>query len=237
MCHMIADSTEELLAMADQIEPCPNPRCMNKRMAPGWYTGHLCRISCTRCGYKSPAAGSVAEAIALHNPIAVAVREAAELRADDKALRKLIAVRSGIPHPYMDDGEASGGEFGIDIDFIRDSVSEISEKLRAIGSARLALWAAKDVAAQGRVDAVHQSSSARADYWRERAEKAEAERESAIADRDRLRQEVEENNEIMALYCHQRRAAGGECENLPSCISCTECFRDGIIELPTEAKP
>lgn len=55
---------------------------------------------------------------------------------DERRLRRLLAVRSGIPHLYCDDGEASGVEHGIVIDFMRDSVADLDAKLLALNMAR-----------------------------------------------------------------------------------------------------
>lgn len=56
--------------------------------------------------------------------------------ADERRLRRLLASRSGIPHLYMDDGEASGEEHGISIDFMRDPVADIEAKLITLNVAR-----------------------------------------------------------------------------------------------------
>ena len=55
---------------------------------------------------------------------------------DERTLRRLLAARTGMPNLYWDDGEASGEEHGIRIDFMRDSAIDIGEKLRALNIAR-----------------------------------------------------------------------------------------------------
>ena len=54
----------------------------------------------------------------------------------ERVLRRLLALRSGIPHLYTDDGEASGAEHGISIDFMREPVADIDAKLSALNVAR-----------------------------------------------------------------------------------------------------
>lgn len=56
--------------------------------------------------------------------------------ADERRLRRMLALRSGIPHLYCDDGEASGQEHGISIDFLREPVADIEAKLLALNVAR-----------------------------------------------------------------------------------------------------
>lgn len=56
--------------------------------------------------------------------------------ADERHLRRLLAVLSGIPLLYLDDGEASGTEHGITIDFMRESPADLDAKLRALMVAR-----------------------------------------------------------------------------------------------------
>ena len=55
---------------------------------------------------------------------------------DERHLRRLLAMRVGMPHTYHDDGEAQGQEHGISIDFMRESVNDIDAKLRALNFAR-----------------------------------------------------------------------------------------------------
>jgi hypothetical protein len=57
--------------------------------------------------------------------------------ADERYLRRLLAVRVGMPGLYLDDGEASGQQHGISIDFMREPVADIDAKLRALNVARL----------------------------------------------------------------------------------------------------
>lgn len=66
------------------------------------------------------------------------------MTADERQLRQLLAVRVGIPGTYYDDGEAHGTEHGISIDFMRDSVSDIDAKLRALNMARAACSSADE---------------------------------------------------------------------------------------------
>jgi hypothetical protein len=56
--------------------------------------------------------------------------------ADERYLRRLLAVRVGIPGAYYDDGEAHGAQHGISIDFMREPVADIDAKLRALNVAR-----------------------------------------------------------------------------------------------------
>lgn len=56
---------------------------------------------------------------------------------DERYLRRLLAVRSGISCLYLDDGEAQGSEHGISIDFMRDPVAAIDMKLQELNVARL----------------------------------------------------------------------------------------------------
>lgn len=56
---------------------------------------------------------------------------------DERALRRLLAVRVAMPHTYYDDGEASGQEHGISIDFMREPVADIEAKLLALNVARI----------------------------------------------------------------------------------------------------
>jgi len=57
--------------------------------------------------------------------------------ADERRLRRLLALRVGMPGLYLDDGEASAQEHGISIDFMREPVADIDAKLRALNVARL----------------------------------------------------------------------------------------------------
>ena len=61
----------------------------------------------------------------------------------ERELRRLLAVRVAMPHTYFDDGEASGQEHGIVIDFMREPVSEIDAKLRSLNAARATTKSAK----------------------------------------------------------------------------------------------
>jgi hypothetical protein len=56
--------------------------------------------------------------------------------ADERHLRRLLAVRLGIPGAYYDEGEAQGAQHGISIDFMREPVADIEAKLRALNVAR-----------------------------------------------------------------------------------------------------
>ncbi len=67
---------------------------------------------------------------------------------DERRLRRLLAVRVGMPHTYLDDGEAHGTEHGIVIDFMRDPVPEIDAKLRALNVARSIVVESAEPAAQ-----------------------------------------------------------------------------------------
>ena len=62
--------------------------------------------------------------------------------ADERHLRRLLALRVSMPHTYYDDGEASGHEHGISIDFMREPVADIDAKLRALNVARAEVSAA-----------------------------------------------------------------------------------------------
>ena len=55
---------------------------------------------------------------------------------DERKLRRMYAVRVGMPHLYMDDGEASGTEHNIQIGFMREPVADIAAKVVALGVAR-----------------------------------------------------------------------------------------------------
>ena len=55
---------------------------------------------------------------------------------DERQLRRLLALRVGMPGAYYDDGEAQGQEHGIMIDFMRESVAEIDTKLRSLNLIR-----------------------------------------------------------------------------------------------------
>ena len=65
-----------------------------------------------------------------------AMAPAGEPTNDERNLRRLLAVRSAMPHTYFDDGEAQGQEHGIVIDFMREKVPDIDAKLRALNVAR-----------------------------------------------------------------------------------------------------
>jgi hypothetical protein len=56
--------------------------------------------------------------------------------ADERKLRRMYAVRVNMPNLYMDDGEASGSEHGISIDFMREPVADIAAKVLALEVAR-----------------------------------------------------------------------------------------------------
>jgi hypothetical protein len=56
--------------------------------------------------------------------------------ADERALRRLLAVRVAMACTYGDDGEMQGSEHGIFIDFMREPVADIDAKLRALNVAR-----------------------------------------------------------------------------------------------------
>lgn len=66
--------------------------------------------------------------------------------ADERALRRMLASRYYADGLYMDDGEASGILHGVPIDFMRDAVDDIDDKLRRVGQAKLA---AEQAAQQG----------------------------------------------------------------------------------------
>jgi hypothetical protein len=55
---------------------------------------------------------------------------------DERYLRRLLAGRVAMPFTYYDDGEASGSEHGISIDFMREPVADIHAKLCALNVAR-----------------------------------------------------------------------------------------------------
>ncbi len=63
-------------------------------------------------------------------------KEGLPASANERYLRRLLAVRVAMPHTYYDDGEASGSEHGITIDFMREPVADIDAKLRALNVAR-----------------------------------------------------------------------------------------------------
>ena len=56
--------------------------------------------------------------------------------ADERKLRRMYAWRVGMPGLYEDDGEASGSEHGISIDFMREPVADIAAKVMALEVAR-----------------------------------------------------------------------------------------------------
>jgi hypothetical protein len=56
--------------------------------------------------------------------------------ANERHLRRLLAVRVSMLPAYYDDGEAQGQEHGIVIDFMREPVADIDAKLRALNVAR-----------------------------------------------------------------------------------------------------
>jgi hypothetical protein len=56
--------------------------------------------------------------------------------ADERKLRRMYAVRVGMPNTYLDDGEASGSEHGVQIDFMREPVADIAAKVLALEVAR-----------------------------------------------------------------------------------------------------
>lgn len=56
--------------------------------------------------------------------------------ADERRLRRMLALRVGMPHTYMDDGEMQGQEHDISIDFMREPVADIEAKLLALNLAR-----------------------------------------------------------------------------------------------------
>lgn len=58
------------------------------------------------------------------------------ISADERRLRRMYAARVGMPGLYMDDGEASGQEHGISIDFMREPVADIAAKVMALEVAR-----------------------------------------------------------------------------------------------------
>lgn len=56
---------------------------------------------------------------------------------NERYLRRLLALRSGMQNLYYDDGEAQAEEFGVTIDFMREPVDVIDMKLRALNIARI----------------------------------------------------------------------------------------------------
>jgi hypothetical protein len=56
--------------------------------------------------------------------------------ADERKLRRMYAARVAMPGTYFDDGEASGAEHGIQIDFMREPVADIAAKVLALEVAR-----------------------------------------------------------------------------------------------------
>jgi hypothetical protein len=64
-------------------------------------------------------------------------RDGMPASADERHLRRLLAERFALRGAYYDDGEASGGEHGVVIDFMREPVADIEAKLYALNCARL----------------------------------------------------------------------------------------------------
>jgi hypothetical protein len=90
--------------------------------------------------------------------------------ADERYLRRLLAMRVDMPHAYYDDGEAQGQEHGIVIDFMREPVADIDAKLRALNIARLRVKEADDAARM-------RAEEADAAAWRRRIDKLCAQRD------------------------------------------------------------
>ncbi len=65
-----------------------------------------------------------------------AAARVAQAVAQERALRRLLAVRVAMACTYGDDGEMQGSEHGIFIDFMREPVADIDAKLRALNVAR-----------------------------------------------------------------------------------------------------
>jgi hypothetical protein len=78
----------------------------------------------------------LAEAIRAGSPSPQPAPAGFPVSADERALRRLLAVRVAMPGLYLDDGEASGQQHGITIDFMREPVAHIDAKLRALNVAR-----------------------------------------------------------------------------------------------------
>jgi len=73
---------------------------------------------------------------------------------DERHLRRLLGLRSGIQGIYHDDGEMYGQEGGISIDFMRDPVDEIDSKMLEMGRARLNAQLAQPQPADSRIAAL-----------------------------------------------------------------------------------
>lgn len=109
----------------------PTQRAAAERLAPV-----LNEIANSRA--PSAAGFAVAEAAALlRAALAEPVADKTERLRDEHVLRRLLALRSGIPHLYLDDGEAQGEEQGIRIDFMREPVADLEVKLLALNAARM----------------------------------------------------------------------------------------------------
>jgi hypothetical protein len=67
--------------------------------------------------------------------------------ADERKLRRMYAVRVGMPGLYTDDGEASGSQHGISIDFMREPVADVVAKVLALEVARYECATAQPVQA------------------------------------------------------------------------------------------
>jgi len=67
--------------------------------------------------------------------------------ADERKLRRMYAVRVGMPGLYTDDGEASGSQHGISIDFMREPVADVAAKVMALEVARYECATAQPVQA------------------------------------------------------------------------------------------
>ncbi len=86
----------------------------------------------------------------LHAPAGNKRTDGMPASADERHLRRLLAVRVNMPFTYYDDGEASGMDGNIRIDFMRDSVEDIDKSLCALNLAR----AAQTVHAQSTIEDV-----------------------------------------------------------------------------------
>lgn len=135
-------------ALAEQ--PAPPPECQTEAEKTAYAFGWFKAMEAVReKKVEHPAEQEPEGAVCgrcgglVFDPVIPQSAKPAEQRSDgmpnssnERHLRRLLAVRVGMPNAYYDDGEAHGVEHGIAIDFMREPAADIDAKLRALNVAR-----------------------------------------------------------------------------------------------------
>jgi hypothetical protein len=103
----------------------------------GWFQGYRPGLRVLKQMLRDAYAAGMSDPTAAQPPQPVQPRsDGMPASTDERKLRRMYAVRVNMPNLYMDDGEASGSEHGISIDFMREPVADIAAKVLALEVAR-----------------------------------------------------------------------------------------------------